>query len=315
MTDLETRLADALRDAGERAPHTGDLVAPARARLRRRRRMTAVVVAAAVAVVAIPVGLQLAQQRTESEVTTVVPDGWRTESFRDLTLRVPGDWGYQGGPDWCLGNGRPAVTRTEGWLVRAGCEPRFTYGVQFRDVPPEVFPEPTDVPDDAVLELVGTSSTSAWIVAESEDQLAQIKASAHENDGVDANGCPSVFDPELASTDDRVSICLFESGELELSELLSDADSAAVRSAVADAPLDEGGFVGCPEYARAHPRITLRSQDLSADLLPSDCGIASRMLDGSLVKLVTEDVLYWALSPGAAVGSASDLPMPDPRRD
>lgn len=315
MSDLEQRLTDALRGAGEQAPHPGDLVTPARARLRQRRRTTAAAVIAAVVVVAIPVGVQLARQGVEPEVTTVVPDAWRTESYRDLTLRVPATWGHQGGPDWCSGDGKPAVTRGEGFLVNASCSPRFTYGVRFRDVPAQLHARPKGVPADAVLDVVGTGSASAWIVAESQEQLAQIVASGHQIDGVDANGCPAVFDPELVSVDDRVSICLFESGELQQSELLSAADSAGARTAVADAPRDEGGFVACPEYARAHPLITLRSRDLSADLLPSDCGIATRMLDESQTKLVTEDVLYWALSPGAAVGSASGLPMPDPRRD
>lgn len=316
MTDLESRLGAALRVAGDAAPHAGGLADGARARLRRRRRTTLAGVAVAVVVaVAAPLGLRAGLTGGDPEVTTAVPDGWRTESFRDLTLRVPDDWGFQGGPDWCLGDGSPAVTRTEGWVTNAACTPRFTYGVQFRDVPPGLFPEPKRVPDDAVLELVGTASASAWIVAESEQQLTTIVESVEQIDGVDANGCPPVLGPNLEATGERVSVCRYDSGELEQSELLSVEDSAEAARAVSAAPVDMGGLVVCGEYSRRQPLITLRSATVDANLLPSTgCALATRFVDGTQVRLVTDDVLYWALSPGWQ-GSDSRLPVPDPLRD
>ena len=313
MPDLEARLAVALREASEDRPRVTDLAGGARARLRRRRRTTAAALVAVLVVIAVPVGVRLAAGGSGPQVTAV-PDGWRTESFRDLTLQVPEDWGHQGGPDWCAGDGRPAVTRTEGFLTNVDCRPRLSYGVRFRDVPPEVFPEPSGVPDDAVLELVGTSSTSAWVVAESEGQLAAIVASAHEIDGVDANGCPPVVAPDAEGSGERVSVCRYDSGELDQSELLSVGDSARAGQAVDAAPRDDGGFVACPESSREQPVITMRSAGLSADLLPSSgCALSTRFLDGTRERLVTEDVLYWALSPGWR-GADGDLPLPDPLR-
>jgi Asp-tRNA(Asn)/Glu-tRNA(Gln) amidotransferase C subunit len=313
MPDLETRLSEALREASEDRPRVADLADGARSRLRRRRRTTAAAVAAALVMVAVPVGLTLASRDASPDAVSV-PDSWRTESFRDLTLRVPADWTYQGGRDWCLGSGLPAVTRTEGFLTNAACEPRFSYGVQFRDVPPEDFAEPKGVPDDAVLELVGTSGTSAWVVAESEEQLAGIVESVRQIDGVDPNGCPPVVDPEAKGVGERVSVCRYDSGELEQSELLSVEDSARAEEAVDAAPRDDGGYVACPEYSREQPVITMRSARLSADLLPSSgCALSNRFLDDTGGRLVTEDVLYWALSPGWQ-GGDSRLPMPEPLR-
>jgi len=317
MTDLETRLTEALRGAGERAPHPGDLVAPARAWLRRRRRTTVAVVAAAVAVVAIPVGIQLADQRTEPEVTTIVPDDWRTESFRDLTLRVPADWGYDGGPDWCAGDGAPAIDRGEGFQTRVDCDPRLTYGVQFRALPAEVHERPKGVPVDAVVDVVGTGSTSAWIVAESQEQLVQIVASAREIEDVDAKGCPPVVDPDAQGTGDRVSVCRYDSGDLEQSELLSVADSQALARAVArSTPTVAADYdLLCPPYSYRQPAITLRSSELSVDILPSSsCRLAGSLMDEGVERLVTEDVLYWALSPGALIGRGSGLPLPEEPR-
>lgn len=316
MTDLETRLGAALREAGEAAPPAGSLADGARTRLGRRRRTAAAGVAAAVVlVVALPFGLRAVLAGDDPEVTTAVPDGWRTESFRDLTLQVPDDWGHQGGPDWCRGDGAPAVSRDEGFLTTADCTPRFTYGVQFRDVPPALFDEPRKVPDDAVVVQVGTDTTSAWIVAESQEQADAIAASAHRIEGVDANGCPPVVDPDLERAGERVSVCRYDSGELEQSELLSVEDSAAAAGAVAAAPVDMGGLVVCGEYSRQQPRITMRSESVDADLLPSTgCALATRFVDGTRDRLVTEDVLYWALSPGWQ-GSDGDLPLPDPLRD
>ena len=313
MTDLDERLTRALQHAAEGAPHVGDLANactdPAAQATpydgggggRRPRGGCH------------PAGRDRHRWPTSGHQRPG-RDDWRTESFRDLTLQVPADWGHHGGPDWCAGSGEPAVTRGEGFLTTVDCEPRLTYGVQFRDVSASAHPRPKGVPADAVLDVVGTGSTSAWIVAESEEQLEQIRASAHEIDGLDANGCPPTVDPDGDSAGARVSVCRYDSGELEQSELLSVEDSASAQAAVAEAPVDDGGYVTCPEYSRRQPVVTLRSSGFSASVLPSSrCILATRFLDGDGVRLVTEEVLYWALSPGWQ-GRDSALPIPDPRR-
>jgi hypothetical protein len=58
--------------------------------------------------------------------------------------------------------------------------------------------------------------------------------------------------------------------------------------------------------------ITLQSADVYVRLLPGDtCALASVFLDGDREKLLTADVLYWALSPGWSGAVGNDVPVPD----
>src|SRR5687768_7266272 len=104
MGDLGTRLSEGLAGTAERAPRPTGLAAGARGRLRRRRRTTTAVVAAALAVVAVPVGVAVVGGEAGDgpdgrDPTTVadVPDGWRTETWHDLSVDVPPEWGFGGG--------------------------------------------------------------------------------------------------------------------------------------------------------------------------------------------------------------------------
>ncbi len=124
MTDhFEERVRAALA-AGVGDPSVSGLADRARSRLRARRRTTGTVVAAAVAVAAVPVVLALTLPGDAPDRSPVSPqtsdstpspspspdgdavaDGWRVESWRNVTLQVPDDWGYGGGTDWCAADG------------------------------------------------------------------------------------------------------------------------------------------------------------------------------------------------------------------
>lgn len=236
MTDLETRLADALRDAGERAPHAGDLVAPARARLRRRRRTTAAVVAAAVAVVAIPVGasLQGGDESRDPDVAAIVPDGWRTESYRDLTLHVPEEWIQGSGSSWCdTASGEDPVPQVNrpGSADDTLCNPVYGYGVVFLDS--TTLPRFVTFPKQSYQATVATANTSAHIAAESQEQLEQIRASVDTIEGVDPNGCPPRYFNGQIHGDREASVCRYGNGGwLIQSERLDRAETDALRQAL-----------------------------------------------------------------------------------
>ena len=125
----------------------------ARSRLRSRRRTTATVGSVVVAVAAVPVVLALTLSGDTTDRSPVTPpatsdspspspdrdpvsDGRRVESWRNLTLQVPDDWGYGGGTDWCAADGsgsRPEVVRPEAGVRSIGCTPQLSYGLHFGD--------------------------------------------------------------------------------------------------------------------------------------------------------------------------------------
>lgn len=52
----------------------------------------------------------------ELEPADSVPEGWKTEYYRDISFQVPQTWGYAQPPDpvaWCAGNGRSGRPRPE----------------------------------------------------------------------------------------------------------------------------------------------------------------------------------------------------------
>ena len=62
--------------------------------------------------------------------------GWRTESYRNVTLQVPDSWGYGALDQWCVGAdggpGTPVVQLPFGAQTQVGCSfPSIGYGLQF----------------------------------------------------------------------------------------------------------------------------------------------------------------------------------------
>lgn len=137
-------LRAALQDRADRVQPTRPVVARARARVRRRRRALA---AAGVAAVAAVVAGAIAFPRLGDDgVPTATADRgggvsggeWRTEYWKDVSVEVPADWGYDaapyggdGGanPTWCHGTlpgrgyvGRPVRLSDACTVYRAGGE-------------------------------------------------------------------------------------------------------------------------------------------------------------------------------------------------
>ena len=148
MTDVEKRLTVALRGVAEDAPHAAGLAEAARGRAtRRRRRTTLAVAAASVAVLGVVAGTAMlgngggAPPAADDPTPSVVVDPGppqRVESWRDLQVTVPADWGYGVLSTWCTNGatspGTPVVERPEGMRDMILCtEPANGYGVMFMD--------------------------------------------------------------------------------------------------------------------------------------------------------------------------------------
>lgn len=125
MSDLEQRVSESLVRAAGDAPAAGGLAEAARARARgRRRTRLAGAAALAVAVVAVPVAVTLGSGGSGRSPVAPdpggsstaapsggpeVPDGWRVEAWRGLSVQVPDSWREGGRSAWCAGGGDPAV--------------------------------------------------------------------------------------------------------------------------------------------------------------------------------------------------------------
>lgn len=147
MTDLEARLAAALEAEARGAPDAAGLAELARDRAdTRRRRVRVGLVGAAVVLAATPIVLKFATRADPDALnrgtmafptaSASAPSGWRTESFRDLEVKVPPSWGHGTLSAWCV-NGRtepgtPVVERPDTAARSIRCaQPEEGYGVQF----------------------------------------------------------------------------------------------------------------------------------------------------------------------------------------
>lgn len=334
---LETRLADSLAGVGERSPHPGDLAAGARDRLRRRRRTTATVVAAAAAVVAIPVGLTVVgagegPDRRETTVSDPVPGNWRVETWHDLTLRVPPEWGWGAGTDWCAHDesadtATPVVSRPEQPARTLGCAPSWGYGVHFFEPRGGELPPGTEgavqqyegrrYPYGSWLGYTSTGRAAVWVVTDSRKLTRQVLDSTEAVGGTDPNGCPPDRGTVPAErADGRISVCRYGTDSLlEQSELLSPQESDELRDAVNLAPGHAGtaGTNGrCRHWKAQHPVVSTRGAQFGVYLVfDHPCPSFNRLTDDDGVeKELTADIMYWALSPGWSGSVAPGVPLP-----
>jgi hypothetical protein len=318
MDDVRTRLVEGLAGTAERAPGPGDLAAGARVRLRRRRRTTAAVVAAALAVVAVPVGVTALVTGDSTERDEPAPsdgtDGWRTETWRDLSLRVPPTWGWGAGRGWCADGGRLGdalqVSRPAEPVPAVVCTPSYGYGAHFQLPTVGELPPGTEgavqqyrgerYPDGSWIGYVSTGQSAVWVVAEDRTTARLVLDSATPVGEVDPHGCASRLEMGAPATGDRVSVCRYDdAGWLQQSELLSEADSRAAVAAVAAAPQAAPPARRCTwEQLLERPAITLGSTGFSATVLLEGCRVVDPA-GGVVPRKLTEDVRYWALSPGA----------------
>lgn len=353
MTDFETLVRESLTAAGARAAGASGLVRGARDRARRRRRRTALAsVATVAAMVGVSTAVVLSRPSSDREPDRPVATdagataGWRVETWRDLTVLVPPEWGY-GAPDqWCAdgsdGSGPDAVggigvvQRPEGGQTEVGCSPQVGYGLRFVDPEsgPDEFPrsdsehifesdqsgDPIFPPGwffyyrpegaQAAIEVVAPDRATAEQIRDSAQRVTQ-----------DANGCWSRVgrDPDRSEDlpADRLSVCRYGAdGWLQQTERLSVADTAKALSAVAAAPVRKLNFRECPRSA-THPSsvvLLTRGQDLGSItvLYDSGCAATDGLVLSGVIRELTPEVLYWALSPGWSGGWDPDVvPMPE----
>ena len=320
MSDLESRVAEGLAGTAGRAPGADDLATGARQRLRRRRRTTAGVVAAVLAAVAVPVGVAVVVTgdgpggRDRSTAADGVPTDWRTETWRDLSLRVPSDWGRGGGTDWCT-SGRgvddtaPQVSRPGGVTPAIACSPAYGYGAHFLEPSGGELPPGTEgvvqryqgerYPDGSWIGYAATGQAAVWVVAADRTTARQVLDSTEPVAGVDAHGCATFLSMAAPTGSDRISVCRYAGdGWLEQSELLSESDSRLAVAAVAAAPPAPRSARRCFwEKLLERPAITLGSEHFNATVLLEGCH-AVDPAGGVVPRELTRDVLYWALSPG-----------------
>lgn len=326
----------------------------ARSRLRSRRRTTLSVAAAAVAVAAVPAVLSVVgpsrdaapsqegptASESPSPDTTQGPDpaprGQRVESWRNLTVTVPDEWGYGGGTDWCAGGDQgdvPEVVRTDGAVRTIGCTPQNGYGVYFGDGSAISFvyesghvwqygwesPDQIHVyPEDAWMGFFQYGDHYLMVVTPDEETTRAVLASARVVRGHDPNGCAVRDGTDVAAGDgDRWSVCRYTGdGWLAQSELLTADESQAFATAVQAAP--PFAVVGeCPSRSESPGRVRAGTGgDLgSVSIVFEDTCFQRRgvFFSGTSAAL-TQEVLYWALSPGWSGAVDGSVPLPDQLR-
>ncbi len=331
MTDFEDRLTTALHRAGEDAPDAAGLAPAARRRAGARRRRTALAsVAAVVAVAGVVGGVALLGGRDGGSDRTPVADASlsdRVESWRDLSVTVPADWGHGSPGDWCAGGGDlddPVVERPGGASVDILCSPEQGYGVQFMDASAlDLAYEPGHIwqyetgdekgdhavyPDGAWMGYErGSGDNLVWVVARDRATVEEILASFVRNTSVDANGCAAHAadaGPDLAGG--LVRLCRYGIDDwLEQSEVLTGQDAADALAALEAAPAK--GDRMCT-MALTGPVVLVSSAEAQGRVTLDACHGFS--WDGDEHDL-TADVLYWVLSPGWSGGVEGEVPMPD----
>ena len=244
---------------------------------------------------------------------TVLPEGFRTEAWRGVEVGVPDDWGHGPLATWCEDGGLP-TPRVErpGELDPTVCDPVLAPGVQFR-LEGEPAPE---VPEGLVVDERVLDGDVVLVATPDADLTAQVLSTARSVERTDSNGCAvqraipragKNFAPvEQSST--ALSVCRYATGttgpNLVQSERLSVIDSTDAREAVAAAPTvvaPQGCLDGPGEEA-----VVLATAD--GDLAWIHLG-RCQGLDDVGTHLLTEDILFWALSPGWD-GPRQDLPLP-----
>lgn len=354
MSDFESRVRDALQTVAGGAPAPGRLAMGARRRARNRRRATLVASTIAVAAaVAVPSALAFGGLDAEgpaapdpslpvssSSTSPIEPEepssSERVETWRNLEIRVPGDWGYGNLSTWCLGGrtepGAPVVERPEGAVRSIRCqEPASGYGVQFFD--PAAY-DPA-YPPGHVRQIAADGSgampfpVGAWVgyqyagdagadaavlvVARSEDVAHDVLESARLVEGEDGNGCATRLEDSPGSTSGLVSVCRYTpDGWLEQSELLSPEDSDSAIDALSRAPLRQDQLP-CPATPERYPVVVLGAGTALGAVRvvwASECPGARGVFFSGVARELTQDVMYWALSPGWSGGVDGDVPLP-----
>ncbi len=348
MTDFETLVRESLMDASSGAPRAEGLAEAAGRRLarRRRRRTTGAVAAVVLVALAVPLAMSLSGGGGDGgpppPIATetpgvVVPDGWRVETWRDLEVQVPESWQYGALSAWCLGGperpGGPGIAERPGGTVPAiGCMPPSNgYGVQFFDPttdtrnwvyrPGAIWQyqagDVTVYPEGSWLGYEVQGSGGVLVVAPDRATADQILDSARQVEGLDSNGCAPRDDAMVAVSAPGgifFAVCRYGAdGWLQQSERLSSADSARALEALTSAPVATDTKL-CSDDRTDSGDVALvlfsgegRVIRVSWGGCPRDAGI----FEGGKHWALTEDVMFWALSPGFSGGFGQGVPLPD----
>lgn len=339
MTDFDHRVRDSLDAAADHSPDsTVSLVAGAQRRLRRRRTVTGAVGAVVLVAVAVPVAIGLGHSGggRGADAPVVASDapspdvaaGWRTETWRDLTVQVPATWGHGALDQWCMGadgdgpQGQAVVHRPEDAQTDVGCQPGQGYGIDFFDPatdarhwvkePGAVWQYvPGDVsfyPDGAWLGYDLSDHAGIVVVAEDRATVEHVLTSARRVD-VDANNCwtnlgtthfGDYLDP------DHLSVCRYGGdGWLQQSELLSAEDTTSALADIGRGAMVDGS-TGCAGTDDTQIELGHQFVVTLTDQCPQGNQIA---LSGTIHELTERD-LYWALSPGWSGGVDGSVPLP-----
>ncbi|MCW2845700.1 MAG: hypothetical protein JWN22_3616 [Nocardioides sp.] len=337
MSDFEDRLRNALRAAD--APDATGLADAARRRARTRRRTTVAATAIAVlaAVVAVPVTLSAldgdaSTQRmpsaadptradpTQADPTPVTP-GLRVETWHQATILVPDDWSYGSMTSWCASGGdtSPVVERPGTIVELILCtQPGSSYGVAFSAARHDSYTAPArqtgghEVPQDAWVGEQAVGGVLVHVVAPTRQVAQDVLDSMQVVGDSDPNGCSLVVDIPADQHDD-VTVCRYdEDGLLVQSERLSPEDGRAAMAAIAAAPIRRDQDP-CPATPDRFEQVLIGT---GADLgtvrviWGAHCLAGRGVFMSGVVRELTSDVMYWALSPGWSGGVDGDVPLP-----
>lgn len=342
MSDLETRLTEALHAGSESAPEGAGLAEEARARARTRRRARmAAAGAVAVAALAVPVAVvamagdggsgkaPVADKTTATDLEPVETGRW--ESWHGVTVLVPEDWEYGDQSAWCA-DGRSVetfrVTRPGGVSEMLACTPMSSYGLSFQEIDDR---EPFDWPvvkqtGDAwppgtYVGAHGENRVLVTVAGPDREELLDVLATIRTVDDVDPNGCPLGDDPTVTGDADSMSVCRYDGsrGILVQSERLVGDDVDAALAALDAAP--ETTYappcpepVGGPEQVTQYVVMLHDGTRYSVAWEGEQCRDHGVFVDVRERRTLTADVLYWALSPGWTGSVDGNVPLPDQLR-
>jgi hypothetical protein len=268
--------------------------------------------------------------RTEtvsSTPDTPVANG-RVESWRDVSVLVPVDYGYGNLSTWCTNGrrepGEPVVERPGGVVEAIAC-PYAGYGVSFGDAntfdpaeppgkvwqygPVDETVDDQSFPDGAWLgyQITDDGQTMVQVSLPTREEARAVLDSFAQDDRADANGCaPHQGEGSSPVSNGVVRVCRYGlDGWLEQSEWLKDTDAVKAIGALEGAPARDPDRMCTMELSG--PTIQMTSADAEGSVTLNAC--QGYTWDGVAHEL-TEGVLYWALSPGWSGGVSGDVPLP-----
>jgi len=327
MSDLESRLSEALRVGSEDAPDALGLADAARSRARAGRRTGAGIVGAvALAALAIPVAVAAlgsdddgGPPPSDAVDPTGIAAGTRTESWHGVTVQVPDEWEYGNQSAWCADGGSVEtfrVTRPGGVSETIACTPMSSYGLSFQEVEMDETDEPFEWPvvaqtNDAwpahtYVGARGMDGVLVMVAGPDREEVQEVLASVKAYGTTDPHGCGATPGTGPSPRRSQMVVCRYDpQGRLVQSEALSGEDALAAAAALDGARLGE---LDCrPSDV---PGETILMKDWERDVVIQLRGACTVVEGTGGVRLVDADILYWALSPGWTGAVDGDLPLP-----